>query len=84
MGHPSPDIWIDVTESIDTSIEALIRHTSQLSGTDEQVAASMRRGRRERAKGKGMKYAESFKRISFDGRGPGRRVSDEEEEEDEL
>lgn len=84
MGHPSPDIWIDVTDSIDTSIEALLAHTSQLSSTDEEITASMKRGRRERAKGKGMKYAESFKRISFDGRGPGRRASDEEEEEDEL
>ena len=44
----------------------------------------MKRGRRERAKGKGIKYAESFKRISFDGRGPGRRASDEDKEEDEL
>ena len=77
MGHPSPDIWIDVTDSIDTSIEALLAHTSQLSSTDEEITASMKRGRRERAKGKGMKYAESFKRISFDGRGAGRRVSDD-------
>ena len=84
IGHPSPDIWIDVTDTIDTSIEALLRHTSQLSGTDEQIAASMKRGRRERAKGTGKKYAEAFKRISFDGRGPSRPASDEEEEEDEL
>lgn len=82
-GHPSPDIWIDVTETIDTSIRALLRHTSQLSGSDREVAGFMKRGRRERARGKGMQYAEAFKRIAFNRWGPGRAVSDEGEE-DEL
>ncbi len=66
MGHPEPDTWIDVTDHLDTAIEALLAHASQVNGREpDAVGRLMRRWRRERAVGKGMQYAEAFKRITF-------------------
>ena len=68
MGHPEPDHWVDVTDHLETSIKSLKQHVSQVSGMDEdRVNQVMREGRRERAKGHGMQYAESFKRITMRG-----------------
>jgi LmbE family N-acetylglucosaminyl deacetylase len=64
MGHPEPDTWVDVTEHIDTSIKALLSHDSQVNGhSPDETANMMREWRRKRAEGKGMQYAEAFKRI---------------------
>ncbi len=66
MGHPEPDLWIDVSGSMGTSIKALAQHVSQVDGRgEEELGKSMRQGRRSRAEGKGMQYAEVFKRIVF-------------------
>ena len=68
MGHPEPDHWVDVTDHLETSIKSLQQHVSQVSGMDEdRMNQVMREGRRERAKGHGMQYAESFKRITMRG-----------------
>ena len=64
MGHPEPDLWIDVTEHIDTSIKALKAHTSQLGDrSSEEIDKFFRKMRSKRATGKGMDYAEAFRRI---------------------
>ena len=66
MGHPEPDLWMDVTDHMETSLEALLQHESQVNGESrERVEGMMREGRRSRAVGKGMQYAESFRRITF-------------------
>ena len=66
VGHPEPDHWVDVTEHFDTSVKALMQHASQIDGrSEEDVSERMREWRRQRAIGKGMQYAESFKRIIF-------------------
>ena len=66
MGHPEPDLWMDVTDHMETSLEALLQHESQVNGeSKERVEGMMREGRRNRAVGKGMQYAESFRRITF-------------------
>ena len=66
MGHPEPDIWMDVTDHMDTSVKAIMSHETQMEGRDEElVGGLMREGRRRAAQGKGMQYAESFKRINF-------------------
>ena len=71
IGHPEPDHWVDVTAHMDNSLEALSRHKSQLGGRDGDETGEMMRGwRRRRAEGKGMQYAESFRRIVFDRRMP--------------
>ena len=67
IGHPEPDHWVDVTEHMDTSLKALSRHESQVGDRDgDQMGEMMRGWRRQRAEGKGMQYAESFRRIVFD------------------
>ena len=66
IGHPQPDLYVDVTKHMDTSVAALMQHKSQLNGRDEAWASEMmRRWRRERGVGKGIQYAEAFKRIEF-------------------
>ena len=66
MGHPEPDLWMDVTEHMDTSVKAMMEHVSQVGERDEQVMGDRtREWRRRRAEGKGMQYAEAFKRITF-------------------
>ncbi len=66
MGHPEPDLWMDVTEHMDTSLGALMEHKSQMDGrTPEWMAERMREWRSSRAEGQDMEYAEAFKRITF-------------------
>jgi LmbE family N-acetylglucosaminyl deacetylase len=66
MGHPEPDHWMDVTDHMDTSIKALMQHESQMNGRPEaEITERMRDWRRQRAVGKGMQYAEAFRRFSF-------------------
>ncbi|MBI2165888.1 MAG: PIG-L family deacetylase [Chloroflexi bacterium] len=62
IGHPSPDLWIDVTDTIDISIRAIRAHVSQVGGR-EGLEARMKEGRRQNGKPAGMEYAESFKRF---------------------
>ena len=66
MGHPEPDVWVDVTADIDTSIKALSEHASQMNGRGaEELGEMMRDWKRRRAVGKGIQYAETFRRIRF-------------------
>lgn len=57
------DKWIDVTESLDTAIEALKQHKSQVDPKDADK--SMRRWRGETGESNGVKYAEAFKSFRF-------------------
>ena len=57
-GHDQPDKWIDVTDSIDTAVEALLAHTSQLG---QEAADRVREWKREAGKEHGSEYAEAFK-----------------------
>jgi LmbE family N-acetylglucosaminyl deacetylase len=63
IGAPDPDLWVDVSDHMETSIKALLKHSSQMSRADEETKEMMYSGRRERAEGKGMLYAETFKRV---------------------
>ena len=63
IGAPDPDLWVDVSDHMETSIDALLQHSSQMSRSDEEIKEMMYSGRRERAEGKGMIYAETFKRV---------------------
>ena len=66
MGHPDPDVFIDVTSSMDTSVKALMEHKSQMDGRDEAWALErMQEWRRGRAVGRGIQYAEAFRKFTF-------------------
>jgi LmbE family N-acetylglucosaminyl deacetylase len=66
MGHPEPDHFVDVTDHMDTAVKALMQHASQINGRNEQELGERMRGwRREDGVGRGMMYAEAFKRIQM-------------------
>ncbi len=65
MGHPKPDVFVDITEDFDTSVDALLQHASQMAMPPDEVRTRMRDWKRGRAKGRGIEYAETFKRISY-------------------
>lgn len=66
MGHPEPDLHIDITRHIDTAVEAIAAHVSQVNGRSaEQMKERMQEWRRGTGVGKGMLYAEQFKKINF-------------------
>jgi LmbE family N-acetylglucosaminyl deacetylase len=66
MGHPEPDHFVDVTDHVDTAVKALMQHASQINGrNEEELGKRMREWRREDGVGRGMMYAEAFKRIQM-------------------
>ena len=66
MGHPEPDLWIDVTDHIETSVKALMQHRTQIGDrAEEDMNERMRHWRHRQGLAKGIQYAEAFKRISF-------------------
>jgi LmbE family N-acetylglucosaminyl deacetylase len=66
MGHPEPDLWVDISEHMETSVKALTSHISQMGGQSyKEVLDRMIEGRGERGKGHGMPQAEAFKRIYY-------------------
>ena len=62
-GTPSPNFWVDISDTIDLKIVAIEKHESQVGcfqGLEEMVRAQAR----QEAMGRDMTYAESFKRIA--------------------
>jgi len=59
-GYDKPDKWIDITETIEISLQALAAHASQIgAGVTDRV----REWKRQAGKEHGMEYAEAFKHI---------------------
>lgn len=59
LSNPSePDTWIDIGETIDTKIQALRQHRSQVG---EDVDEWVRKRAREAGEPKGLEYAETFR-----------------------
>jgi|TARA_B100001964_G_scaffold201648_1_gene229494 LmbE family N-acetylglucosaminyl deacetylase len=77
VGHPSPDLFIDISSEFEKSVLALLEHKSQMSLSDDEVRQRLTEwkgnkahsnsnfGFKGRAHGQGMKYAESFKRLRY-------------------
>ena len=61
MDHPEPDTWIDVTQEIDTAIEALEAHESQ--AISRIGGARIREQRKNTGEQHSMEYAEAFKQF---------------------
>ena len=60
-----PDVWVDVSDTLDIKIEALFRHTSQLTETGEFFQAFLRERAEEGGRVAGVRYAEGFRRLNF-------------------
>ena len=61
-GHPTPNHWVDISDTISVKIAALEQHKSQVGGW-EGLAEGIRAWAQEAGTGQGMAYAESFKRF---------------------
>jgi LmbE family N-acetylglucosaminyl deacetylase len=66
-GADEPDVIVDVTDSIDRQIAALVRHESQVGGLsmgpDETIEHRVKARAAELAMGYGFKYGEAFRRL---------------------
>jgi LmbE family N-acetylglucosaminyl deacetylase len=66
-GADEPDVIVDITDSIDRQIAALIRHQSQVAGLnvapDETIERRVKARASELAIGYGFKYGEAFRRL---------------------
>ena len=66
MGHPEPDLYVDISDHMETSVKALTSHVSQMGGQSyQEVFDRMIEWRAERGKGHGMPQADAFKRIYY-------------------
>lgn len=64
-GTLEPNVWIDVTESIETKIDALFCHRSQLADTSEYFRGFLRERAEDAGRAAGVRYAEGFRRLSL-------------------
>ena len=61
-----PDTYLDITDTIDAKISALVCHESQMSGRGSDGAAQWVRDRaKEAGKDQGFEYAEGFRKLEF-------------------
>jgi len=63
MGTDAPDTWIDITQTLDKKIEALLEHTSQIRSPE--ALDRVRTRARETGQGHDMPYAECFKKFTL-------------------
>ena len=59
-----PNVWVDITGTIGTKIEALRQHKSQMGDWDP--AEMIRSWAAETGKEKGLAYAEAFRRMTLE------------------
>ena len=64
-GTLEPNVWVDVTKSLEAKIDALFCHQSQLSDTSEWFRAFVRERAEESGRIAGVRYAEGFRRLSL-------------------
>ena len=64
FGSEAPDVYIDITDSFDTKVEALLAHKSQV-GDGENLAERLRERSSELAKDQPFELAEAFKSIQM-------------------
>ena len=60
-----PDVWVDISDTLDVKIEALFRHTSQLTETGEFFRAFLRERAEEGGRAAGVPHAEGFRRLTL-------------------
>jgi LmbE family N-acetylglucosaminyl deacetylase len=63
FGAAEPDVWIDISETIETKIAAAASHVSQLGGEPAQRAERQRERARQIGEPQSMAYAEAFKLL---------------------
>ncbi len=66
-GTLEPNVWVDVTASLETKVDALLCHSSQLDGSEDLFRAVLRNRAEAEGHTAGVRYAESFRRLSLSG-----------------
>jgi LmbE family N-acetylglucosaminyl deacetylase len=62
-GSLQPNVWVDVSSTIDRKIEAVACHVSQLGDGGDWLATALRDGAEVAGREAGVGYAEPFRRI---------------------
>lgn len=66
-GTLEPNVWVDVTTSLETKIDALLCHASQLDGSEDLFREVLRRRAEAEGRTAGVRYAEGFRRLTLSG-----------------
>lgn len=66
-GTLSPDVWIDITDTIDLKTDAVGCHRSQLVGDREWARTAVRQRAEEAGRAAGCRFAEGFRRLRLGG-----------------
>jgi len=62
-GTLEPDVWVDVSETIDAKAEALLCHESQLGEAGEWLRTAVRERAEQAGRAVGVRYAEGFRLL---------------------
>jgi LmbE family N-acetylglucosaminyl deacetylase len=66
-GTLEPDVWVDITTTIDCKGEAVGCHRSQFPDGVEWASTSVRLGAEDAGRRAGVTYAEGFRRLRLVG-----------------
>ena len=66
-GTLSPDVWVDISDTVDAKAEALLCHTSQLGETGEWLRTAVRDRAEQAGRAAGVAYAEGFRLLALGG-----------------
>jgi LmbE family N-acetylglucosaminyl deacetylase len=64
-GSLEPNLWVDISATVDTKLEAVARHESQLSDANDWFASALRDGAQHAGQQAGVGYAEAFRRLQL-------------------
>lgn len=64
-GSLEPDVWVDVSTTIDKKVDAVACHASQLVDANDWFASALRDGAEEAGREAGLRYAEAFRRLEL-------------------
>jgi LmbE family N-acetylglucosaminyl deacetylase len=62
-GTLEPDVWVDITGTIDRKAEALACHASQVGPPGEWLRSAVRQRAEAGGRQAGVPYAEGFRRV---------------------
>jgi len=64
-GTFEPNLWVDISDTLERKIEALFRHASQLVETGDWFREFLRENAMTAGRAAGVTYAEAFRRVRF-------------------
>ncbi|MGH9297212.1 MAG: PIG-L deacetylase family protein [Acidimicrobiales bacterium] len=64
-GSLDPNLWMDITSTIETKVRAVACHESQLADANDWFASALRDGAEQAGREAGVGYAEAFRRLGL-------------------